>query len=140
MEREDSCLILLKQLENMLEKRMNQVVLAHDLTVAQAGTLMTIFKFPGEQTSLKQLEKTLNLSQSVTAGIVVRLERKNLLESFGDPADRRIKNVKVTPLGEELCLNAMEKLKDAEEKALSGLTETEKSIFISLLKKAIATV
>ena len=140
MEHGNGCLMLLKRLGNMLEKRLNQVVTELDLTVTQAGTLMTIFKSSEKQMPLKQLEKALDLSQSVTAGIVVRLEQKNLLESFGDISDKRIKIVKITPRGEELCYNAMNRLKTAEEEALSGLTETENAIFISLLKKAIVSM
>lgn len=140
MERNDTCLTLLKRLENMLEKRLNHVMTELDLTTTQAATLVTILSFPEKQVPLKKLEKTLHLSQSVTAGIVVRLEQKKLLESFGDSADKRIKIVKVTPKGEKLCYDAQERMKIAEEEGMSGLTEEEKAIFKSLLKKAIAAM
>ena len=37
------------------------------------------------------------------AGVVARLEQKKLVEGFGNAEDRRIKMVRITPLGEQ-CL------------------------------------
>lgn len=101
---------------------------------------MAIRDFPDQQIPLKDLEKLLHVAQSTTAGIVHRLEQKRLVTSLGDASDKRIKLVKLTPLGEQYCKSAEQNMREAEENLLSGLTETEKNIFNSLLQKVQETL
>ena len=140
MKKEISCGILIKQINSTLEKNANNTLREQDLTIAQVSALLTIRDFPDQQISLKELEKLLHVAQSTTAGIIHRLEQKGLVASFGDASDKRIKLVKITPLGEQYCKSAEQNMKEAEENLLSGLTETEKSTFNSLLKKVQETL
>ena len=75
------------------------------------------------------------MAQSTTTGIVLRLEQKGFVECFGSEQDRRVKMVRLTQTGERCCYLADRHLEEAEEKLLSGLTETERMIFYSLLVK-----
>lgn len=111
-----------------------------DLTFAQVSALLAIRDFPEQKISLKELEKILHVAQSTTAGIISRLEQKGLVTGFGDSTDKRIKLVQITPMGEKYCREAEQNMKEAEENLLSGLTETEKSIFNSLLQKVRDTL
>lgn len=140
MERDSTCGMLIKQINSTLEKNANNSLREQDLTFAQVSALLTIRDFPEQKLSLKELEKLLHIAQSTTAGIISRLEQKGLVEAFGDLADKRIKLVKITPLGETYCQTAEQNMKEAEENLLSGLTETEKSIFYSLLQKVKDTL
>lgn len=140
MERDSTCGMLIKQINSTLEKNANNSLRKQDLTFAQVSALLTIRDFPEQKLSLKELEKLLHIAQSTTAGIISRLEQKGLVEAFGDLADKRIKLVKITPLGETYCQTAEQNMKEAEENLLSGLTETEKSIFYSLLQKVKDTL
>lgn len=132
---EESCLILIKELEIYIEKHMNNALKELDITATQAKTLTALLNFPGKQTTLKHLEKKLLLSQSVTVGIIKRLEQKNYVESFGDLEDKRIKIVKITPLGEQQCQCSNQILLKLEHDILSSLTKSEYLIFNKLLKK-----
>ena len=89
---------------------------------------------------MKELERRLHVAQSTAAGIVSRLERKALAVSSGDLADRRIKIVKITSAGIERVEKTDSHRIQTEARLLSGLTETEKSIFYSLLKKVCDTL
>lgn len=140
MKEEITCGMLIKQINSTLEKNANNTLRKQDLTIAQVSALLTIRDFPDQQISLKELEKLLHVAQSTTAGIISRLEQKGLVIGFGDASDKRIKLVKITPLGEQYCKNAEQNMKEAEENLLSGLTETEKSIFNSLLQKVKETL
>lgn len=140
MERDSTCGMLIKQINSTLEKNANNSLRKQDLTFAQVSALLTIRDFPEQKLSLKELEKLLHIAQSTTAGIISRLEQKGLVEAFGDLADKRIKLVKITPLGETYCQTAEQNMKEAEENLLSGLTETEKSIFYNLLQKVKDTL
>ena len=85
--------------------------------------------------TLKELEKRLRVAQSTAAGIVVRLEQKGFAQGAGDPEDRRVKMVRITPAGLACCANARENVRRTEEHLLSGLTAEERLTFAALLKK-----
>lgn len=135
-----SCGMLIKQINSTLEKNANNTLRKQDLTFAQVTALLAIRDFPEQKVSLKELEKILHVAQSTTAGIINRLEQKGLVTGFGDSSDKRIKLVEITPMGESYCREAEQNMKEAEENLLSGLTETEKSIFNSLLQKVRDTL
>lgn len=140
MEDRKECGALLKKINDELEKNANNALRSQDLTFTQLGALLELNAAAGGQLTLKELERRLHVAQPTAAGIVSRLERKALAESFGDPADRRIKIVKITSLGIERVQKTVMHRIQAEEHLLSELTETEKSIFYSLLKKVCDTL
>lgn len=140
MSDDTSCGMYIKQINSALEKNANNTLRKLDLTFAQVSALLAIRDFPEQKISLKELEKILHVAQSTTAGIISRLEQKGLVTGFGDSSDKRIKLVQMTSLGEAYCREAEQNMKEAEENLLSGLTETERSIFNSLLKKVRDTL
>lgn len=140
MSDDTSCGMYIKQINSALEKNANNTLRKQDLTFAQVSALLAIRDFPEQEISLKELEKILHVAQSTTAGIINRLEQKGLVTGFGDSSDKRIKLVQMTPLGEKYCQEAEQNMKQAEEFLLSGLTETERSIFNSLLQKVSDTL
>lgn len=135
MKSENSCGLLLRQINNSLEKRANNDLRARDLTLAQVSALLSIQKTKEKQVTFKELEKILHLAQSTTAGIISRLEQKKLVEIHGDVSDKRIKYVCITPLGEQCCEEAEDSMEKTEEILLSPLTDTERSLFYNLLQK-----
>lgn len=135
MENSESCLILIKQLEVSMGRRMNNEMKEMDMTLTQVRVLSLLLGFPEKQATLKDLEKKLQLSQSVTAGIIKRLEQRKYIESFGDSEDKRIKIVQITPLGEQQCICSDKILSNLEEEMLSCLSEHEIITLRSLLKK-----
>ena len=129
------CGLLMKQINDELQKNANNALRSQGMTIAQLDTLMELNRAPEGQCSLKELEQLLHVAQSTAAGIVARLEQKGFVQGFGDAADRRVKLVRITPAGIE-CVRAAQPPRDeVEEKLLSGLTETERDIFCALLKK-----
>lgn len=137
---QDSCGALVKQIHDELEKNANNAMRSGDITMAQCGALLILNSASGGQMSLKELERSLRVSQPTAVGIVRRLEQKERVESFGSPEDKRIKMIKITPSGIECCKRAEQQMQKAEEALLSGLTETERGIFLTLLKKVRDTL
>lgn len=130
------CSILIREIQNYTERQSNNLMHDEGITMSQARTLAELLEYPHKQASLKELEKKLELAQSVTAGIVKRLEQKGYVESFGDPDDKRIKIVRITSLGEERCRIAQTLLFHLEKQLFSGLTDDEYQSLFHLLKKA----
>lgn len=135
MANSESCLVLIKQLEINMGRRMNNEMKDLDLTMTQARVLSLLIELPEKQATLKDLEKELQLSQSVTAGIIKRLEQHKYVVSFGDSEDKRIKIVKITSLGEQLCRQSDKIIFQLEKEILSCLSEHEVTTLQDLLKK-----
>ncbi len=129
------CGLLIKQIHDELRKNANNALRHQNLTIAQLDALVELDRAPDRQRSLKELEQILRVAQSTAAGIIARLEQKGFAEGFGDAEDRRVKLVRLTPAGIECVRTALHFRAEAEEKLLSGLTETERTIFYTLLKK-----
>lgn len=135
MANNESCLVLIKQLEINIGRRINNEMKELDMTLTQARLLSILLDFPDKQATLKDLEKKMELSQSVTAGIIKRLEQHKYIESFGDSEDKRIKIVKITPLGEQQCKSSDKILHKVEKDVLSCLSESEVALLQDLLNK-----
>jgi DNA-binding MarR family transcriptional regulator len=126
---------LLKQIHDGVEKQANNSLRSQGLTLAQVGALIELRSIPEKQLTLKELEKRLHVAQSTAAGIVARLEQKGLIEGFGDANDRRIKMLRITSAGEACCQLADQRMAESEALLLSGLTDVESTLFLSLLEK-----
>ncbi|MCC8168229.1 MAG: MarR family transcriptional regulator, partial [Clostridiales bacterium] len=92
-------------------------------------------KFPEGKATLKTLEKYFGVAQSTEAGIAVRLEKKELVTSYTDPDDRRIKIIVITNAGRKICEEAHSNMLNAEHRLLKGLNEEESGQFFALLEK-----
>ena len=103
--------------------------------MAQVGTLVILNRTSESRMPLKELERKLHVAQSTALGIVSRLERKGLVECFGDAADRRVKMVQITDNGIHCCHMAVRHVKMAEEHLLAGLADEERAVFYTLLLK-----
>ena len=134
------CGKLIKQIHDEVRKNANNAMRDQDLTMAQLEALLELDSAPEKRRSLKELEQNLHIAQSTTAGIIARLEQKGLVEGFGDPADRRIKLVRLTRAGMERIAVAERGRAEVDARLLSGLTETERDIFLVLLKKVRDTL
>lgn len=127
--------VFIKQIHDELERQINNQLRSEDLTMAQVGTLVILNRTSESRMPLKELERKLHVAQSTALGIVSRLERKGLVECFGDPADRRVKMVQITDNGIHCCHMAVRHVKMAEEHLLAGLTDEERAVFYTLLLK-----
>lgn len=135
MEEQLDCGKLIKQIHDEMKKNANNALRAQGITLTQLDALIELALSPNKQRSLKELEQRLHIAQSTTAGTIARLEQKGYVESISDPADRRIKLVRITATGME-CIAVAKQGRDATEaQLLSGLTETERDIFFALLKR-----
>lgn len=137
---QNSCGTLIKQIHDELEKNANNAMRADDITIAQCSVLLALHEASEQQLTLKELERLLRVAQSTAAGIVSRLEQKGLAEGFASPEDKRIKTVRITSRGIECCKHAERNMQKAEDRLLSGLTETEREILLRLLRKVRDTL
>lgn len=129
----------IKQIHDRLEKQANNAMRTTDLTIMQVSVLMLLQDTEEQQLSMKELESRLSVAQSTVAGVVSRLEQKGFVEALGDPSDRRIKRVHITPAGEICCAEAVCHKEEAEQKLLQGFSQEERDTLGKLLARAAKT-
>ena len=135
LEQVNSIFPLIKIINEGIEKKANQALQQFAITFSQMRILMSLYYSVDETYALKELEKIFNLSQQTIAGTVSRLEKKELVASYTDQKDKRIKKVSLTPKGRELSVKGKEIVEETEEWLCSELSLEEQNIFLSLLQK-----
>ncbi len=135
MLKKNDCGFYIKHINDVLQRDSNNALRSQDLTLSQIVVLLQLENAPNGELSLKDLEKRLQVAQSTAAGIIVRLEHKKFVEAFSSAEDKRIKMVRITQSGLACCASAQLQMQQTEERLLSQLTETERILFITLLKK-----
>lgn len=126
---------LIKRINDQMEKVANNELQKIDLTFSQMSMLIALHDSPDEDATLKELEKYFGVAQATAAGIAVRLEKKHLISGYTDPSDRRVKHVKLTAEGRELCDKLNEQMMENEEKLVSPLSPGEQEELKLLLRK-----
>ena len=121
-----SCGAMIKRLAEITDRNANNELSKNDVTFSQLRILIMLRESIYDSLSLKEIERYFDLTQATVAGIIVRLERKNFLEGFTDPADRRIKRVRITQQGIKLCDDTKLFMDGCEERLLRCLDEEER--------------
>ena len=129
------CGFYIKHISEILQRDANNELRSAGLTVTQVTVLHLLQNAPNGELSLKELEKQLLVAQPTAAGIVIRLEQKGFVESFGRSDDKRIKMIRLTAAGRACCAQSQNHIAQTEERLLSALTESERAHFIALPKK-----
>ena len=115
----------LKTIDESFKKKANNDLLEMDLTVAQHHTLVYLVHQPEHTAELKAIEREFRVSQPTVAGIAQRLEAKGYVEALGNPRDKRVKLIRLTPQGEELCRRSWEKMRGRIDVMTVGLSEED---------------
>ena len=125
----------IKRIDNALEKEANSNLQMLNLTMQQNRVLIQLAHAPENTLSLKALEERFGAAQSTVAGLVSRLEKKGLVEARSDPADKRIKLVRLTAEGLALHAQSHQKIVESEERLTRLLSEEEKATLLASLRK-----
>lgn len=131
---------LMKMIVHRLKKQTDCQLKHLNLTIGQARLLGVLHQAEQGSCSMKELERTFHTAQSTVAGTVSRLEKKGLAEGCSDPADRRVKRVRLTQAGREVCEEAWRNMIETEQTMLSQLTPAEQQELLRLLKKVYETL
>ena len=130
----------IKRIDNALEKEANKNLQDLNLTMQQNRVLILLAHAEERTLSLKALEEHFGAAQSTVAGLVSRLEKKGLIQAVPDPADRRIKLVRLTEEGAALHAKGRQMVIDSEDRLTMHLSEEEREVFLRCLKKVYEAV
>lgn len=94
----------------------------------------------GECSNQATIALRLGIDRTVMTYLVDDLEKGGLVTRRPDPADRRARQVVLTPKGAKVLRASAERISDVEREVLGGLTEDEAHVFRTLLARATADV
>ncbi|MCC8164272.1 MAG: MarR family transcriptional regulator [Lachnospiraceae bacterium] len=129
------CAALIKHIDIKMTKCANERFNSYGVTFRQVRLLMLLYQMGAGDVPLKSLEKHLEVAQSTAAGLVVRLEKKGLVQGCVPADDKRQKFVRLTEKGKELCVALEEDMREGERILLESLDDAEREQFYSLLRK-----
>jgi DNA-binding MarR family transcriptional regulator len=120
---------------NLLGKEADRVLQAFGLTQAQFDILM-LLRYQTADGSADQttLGRMLVVNRSNVTGLVDRMERDGLVTRIGDPVDRRVKRVRMTPAGARLLEKAEQAYAARTREVAAGLTPASLATLCRLLE------
>ena len=107
----------------------------YGITPKHLGALLAVNEYPS--ITQKEMAGRLNIDQSTMGHIIDLLEEKKYLERKKNLSDRRAYSLVLTKDGEKTVSKLWDTMKQAEDKAMSNLTEKEKEEFSRLADKII---
>ena len=123
--RESEAVGYIKHINDCLKKRANNSLRKEGLTLMQSHVLLKLQDAPDQRMTFKEIEKDLHVAQSTTAGLLRRLQEKNLIDCCDDPKDKRIKIACLSQKGESHCAQVRHNIAQANRLMVSGLTQEE---------------
>ena len=130
-----NCCLLLKQVQESVKKEANNELRKQGLTSSQAQMLMALYEADQHCLSLKQMEKSFQVSQPTIVGIVKRLEQKGYVESHNFAGDKRVKIVAITEDGIAKLSEGKAAMDKVQNRWFQGLSEEEQTQFRTILEK-----
>lgn len=106
----------------------------YDLTSSQISVLCNLWNKDGS--TQKEIQEKLNLRAASVTGLVDTLCDKKFITRNQDDDDARVKRLYLTDKGRKVEKISTDVVKVLENTISKGLTEDEKVIFVSWLKKA----
>lgn len=130
---------MLKQINQLNQIRLNQMMAKFDLTASQTFTMIFLFKSNDKKIPVKQkdIERDMDISNPTVTGILNRLESKGLIERVECKDDARAKNICVTKKALELDIVLREMFSENEKQLVSSLNDDEKKQLNYLLEKIL---
>ena len=135
MKHEETCGMLLKQVQDAVAKKLNNSLRESGLTHVQLGVLIVLEHTEDRQLRLKELEKIFHVSQPTVVGVVDRLEEKGFIRTVRDPSDKRVRLAQLTEEGLKKCRYEYEVLTDTEALMVRGLSGTEQQELQRMLRR-----
>lgn len=125
----------IKKINDLLCKRADELMQELGVTFSQHHILIYLIHCEDYTSSLKDMEHRFRVSQATMAGIVKRMEEKEVITSYYSPNDKRVKMVRLTKKGEEICEQTKIIMKKKEQSIRSLYSEEEMMDFDNYLSR-----
>src|SRR5690242_8577723 len=104
-----------------------------DLTSMQFAALVKLHEL--KAVSQTELGRLTGMDRATISGVVARLKRRELVLYKPDPLDKRSRIIALTPAGESLLADAMQRIDGVTEQTLDPIDSTERESLRAILQK-----
>jgi DNA-binding MarR family transcriptional regulator len=104
-----------------------------DLTSMQFAALVKLREL--RAVSQTELGRLIGIDRATISGVVARLKRRNLVQYKPDPLDKRSRIIALTPGGESVLAEAMQRIGRVTDQTLEPIEPAERENLRSILQK-----
>ncbi len=104
-----------------------------DLTSMQFAALVKLHEL--KAVSQTELGRLTGMDRATISGVVARLKRRDLVLYKPDPLDKRSRIIALTPAGESLLTDAMQRIARVTEQTLEPIDPPERESLRTILQK-----
>lgn len=115
---------LLKQITDKIKISADASLKSKEITLSQVRVLEFVSDY-AEGVTQKSIEEHFQVSHPTIVGIITRMEKKNYLECWPDPEDKRNKMVRLTAKAQTVFRELKEEREEWDRKILEGLSEEQ---------------
>jgi MarR family transcriptional regulator, 2-MHQ and catechol-resistance regulon repressor len=99
------------------------------------SVLRALYFTPQHRMNMSEIGSHIQMTSASITYLVDNLEKEGVVKREGDPADRRVKAIVLTPLGEKVCASLIPAIVDLMNLTVAGFSEHEKLLFIEFLER-----
>ncbi len=131
---------LLKQINNVYEKDLNQRLRTLGITASQCAVLDYLITSRKEEVNQKDIEKALNLKNPTVTGLLKRLDEKGFILIVPNNKDRRCKNVYLTEKAYDIQKRMEADRKKIDKTLLIGMNKKETENLVKMLERVLYNI
>lgn len=131
---------MIKQINNVFEKELNERLKDTGITSSQCAVLDFLFHTSKEEISQRDVEKGLNLKNPTVTGILKRLDVKGYILCVPNTEDKRKKNIYLTEKAYDIQRRMEADRKKLDKELTRGMTKREIEALRKNLEKLLYNI
>lgn len=131
---------IVKQINNIYEKELNERLRKIGITSSQCAVLDYLFRTSKEEVSQRDVEKNLNLKNPTVTGILKRLDEKGYILCVPNANDRRKKNIYLTEKAYDIQRRMDADRRKLDRELTRGMTKREENALRRNLEKLLYNI
>ena len=131
---------LIKQINNVFEKELNERLKDTGITASQCAVLDYLFRTSKEEVSQRDVEKNLNLKNPTVTGILKRMDEKGYILCVPNANDKRKKNIYLTEKAYDIRRRMEADRRKLDRELTRGMTKREVDALRRNLEKVLYNI
>lgn len=131
---------LVKQINNVFEKELNERLRTIGITSSQCAVLDYLFHTNKEEVNQRDVERNLNLKNPTVTGLLKRLDEKGYILCVPNEEDKRRKNIYLTEKAYDIQRRMEADRKKLDKRLTMGLTKKEVAAVTRALEKMLYNI
>ena len=131
---------MIKQINNVYEKDLNERLRTIGITASQCAVLDYLFHTSKEEVSQRDVERALNLKNPTVTGLLKRLDEKGYILCVPNANDKRKKNIYLTEKAYDIQRRMENDRRKLDRELTRGMTKREVAALRKNLEKLLYNI